>query len=141
VLGWGWISYWSPSVRPFRGLAVIDGVEYLQAHNAWLDVWMQLGFAGLVLFAVVVVVALARSLRLAFEVTSSPRLGPRPGVWLRALPLLLLTALLVQSVAESRLLIEYGILLLALISLAVRPPPHARPPHQLTEGAAPTSAR
>ena len=52
--GWGWVGYWQPWVEPFDGLAVRNGVEYLQAHNAWLDVWMQLGIVGLVAFASIV---------------------------------------------------------------------------------------
>ena len=44
--GWGWVGYWPPWVEPFDGLAVRNGVEYLQAHNAWLDVWLQLGIVG-----------------------------------------------------------------------------------------------
>ena len=44
--GWGWVGYWAPWVEPFDDLAVRKGVTYLQAHNAWLDVWLQLGIVG-----------------------------------------------------------------------------------------------
>ena len=50
VQGWGWISYWVPGVKPYDGLVVIKNVPYYQAHNAFLDVWLQLGILGLGLF-------------------------------------------------------------------------------------------
>ncbi|MBR21940.1 MAG: exopolysaccharide production protein, partial [Leifsonia sp.] len=59
--GWGWVSYWAPWVEPFDDLVVIRGVTYLQAHNAWLDVWLQLGILGLILVAVLVLTTVART--------------------------------------------------------------------------------
>ncbi|WP_431220462.1 O-antigen ligase family protein [Leifsonia xyli] len=67
VFGWGWISYWAPWVKPFDGLATRNGVEYLQAHNAWLDVWMQVGVIGLVVFILLVLSTLGRSWFLAVD--------------------------------------------------------------------------
>ena len=58
VQGWGWVSYWVPWVAPFDTLAFNNGVRQLHAHNAWLDVWMQLGILGLLAFAVVIPVGL-----------------------------------------------------------------------------------
>ena len=115
--GWGWVSYWAPWAEPFDGLAVIKGVEYLQAHNAWLDVWLQHGVAGLVVFAVLVVTMLLRTVSWAVDaplgdVVDSPAL--------RLLPALIGTVLLVQSLAESRLLIEAGWLLLVWLAVASR---------------------
>ena len=77
--GWGWISYWAPWVDPFRGLVIRDGVQYLQAHNAYLDIQMQLGIPGLLALVAVVGSVVYRALRLA--------LTDRP---LAVLPLLLL---------------------------------------------------
>ncbi|MFP5250971.1 MAG: O-antigen ligase family protein, partial [Actinomycetes bacterium] len=116
-LGWGWVSYWAPWVEPFDGLAVIKGVEYLQAHNAWLDVWLQLGVVGVVVFAILVVTMLLRTVSWAVDaplgdVVDSPAL--------RLLPALLATVLLVQSLAESRILIEGGLLLLVWLAVASR---------------------
>lgn len=115
--GWGWVSYWAPWVEPFDGLAVIKGVEYLQAHNAWLDVWLQLGVVGVVVFAVLVVTMLLRTVSWAVDaplgdVVDSPAL--------RLLPALIATVLLVQSLAESRILIEGGLLLLVWLAVASR---------------------
>ena len=50
ILGWGWTSYWQSWVPLFQDLAVRNGVLYLQAHNACVDVAFQLGVVGLVLF-------------------------------------------------------------------------------------------
>ena len=135
VAGWGWISYWVPWAKPFNDPDFIrNGVLQLHAHNAWLDVWLQLGVLGLVVFGALVVTALVRSWRLATERRHQlPRVltgDASPGDLARAqrppftaislLPLLLLVALLVQSVAESRLLVEYGLFLLVLIAVKTR---------------------
>jgi len=117
VAGWGWVSYWAPWVEPFDDLVVIKGVTYLQAHNAWLDVFLQLGAIGVALFALLVVGALVRSWGMAAELTRiryAPSDLRRPE---NIAPLLLLVALLVQSLAESRLLIELGFALLVVIAV------------------------
>jgi len=151
AFGWGWVSYWAPWVEPFDDLAVRKGVEYLQAHNAWLDVWLQLGIAGLIAFGALAVATLWRSWFLAVDRpflgpavldSPSPPAGPRSipsdavtllpsptttaGVREGAypatalLPLLLITALLAQSLAESRLLIEYGWVLLVVLAVMTK---------------------
>ncbi len=117
VAGWGWVGYWNPWVAPFDDLIVIKGVTYLQAHNAWLDVFLQLGVIGVVLFALLVLGALVRSWGMAAEIERI-RFAPAELRWPEtAAPLLLLTALLVQSLAESRLLIEIGFALLVIIAV------------------------
>lgn len=117
VLGWGWVSYWAPWVEPFDDLVIIDGVRYLQAHNAWLDVLMQLGWVGLVVFTILVVTTGARVLSWSVD---APLGNPAPTAALRLLPALLLTVLLVHSLAESRLLIEAGLVLLVYLAVASR---------------------
>jgi exopolysaccharide production protein ExoQ len=122
VAGWGWVSYWAPWVEPFDGLAVRKGVQYLQAHNAWLDVWLQLGVLGLILFGALAVSTLWRSWFLAVD---RPRLGiadTAPYAVTALLPLLLTVALLAQSLAESRLLVESGWLLLILLAVKTKRP-------------------
>jgi O-antigen ligase len=111
--GWGWVSYWAPWVAPFDHLVKRAGVQQLHAHNAWLDVWLQLGFLGLIVFGGLVLLTLVRCWSLAV------RRIPRPGA-LQLLPILLLTALLVQSLAESRLLVEYGWLLLTVLAVKTK---------------------
>ncbi len=117
VVGWGWVSYWAPWVHPFDDLIVIRGVTYLQAHNAWLDVFLQLGAVGLALFGLFVIGALVRSWGMAAEITRI-RYSAAELRWPEtAAPLLLLVALLVQSLAESRLIIEIGFALLVVIAV------------------------
>jgi exopolysaccharide production protein ExoQ len=122
VQGWGWVSYWAPWVEPFDGLAVRKGVQYLQAHNAWLDVWLQLGILGLIVFGALAASTLWRSWFLAVD---RPRLGiadTSPYSVAALLPLLLLVALLAQSLAESRLLVESGWVLLLVLAVKTKRP-------------------
>lgn len=107
VAGWGWVSYWTPWVEPFRDLIVINGVTYTQAHNAWLDVYLQLGIIGLVVFGLFVLTTILRTWSYALD-------GPPTSA---LLPTALLVAVLVQGLAESRLLIEIGWALLVIVSI------------------------
>jgi len=117
VLGWGWVSYWAPWVDPFDDLVIIKGVRYLQAHNAWLDVLLQLGWVGLIVFTILIVTTSARVL--SWSVDAPLGDAPAPPA-LRLLPALLLTVLLVHSLAESRLLVEAGFVLLVYLATASR---------------------
>ncbi len=122
VFGWGWVSFWNPSVAPFDNLAFRNGVRQLQAHNVWIDVLFQLGIIGLVIFAALVVSTASRSWSLAVDLPQvSPR-GPSKPTALSLLPLLLLTALVVQSVAESRLILEFGFFFLIVIAVKTKKP-------------------
>lgn len=126
IAGWGWISYWAPWVAPFDDLAVVRGVTYLQAHNAWLDVTLQLGVIGAAIFAVLVLGTLLRLWLAAIDPTNAPTQA--------LLPLAILIALLVQSLAESRLLIELGWALLVALCLAsarIAQPPHGEEPSEV----------
>lgn len=130
VLGWGWVSYWAPWVEPFDDLVIIRGVRYLQAHNAWLDVLLQLGWVGLIVFTILIVTTGARVLSWSVDAPLGDA-APTPG--LQLLPGLLFTVLLVHSLAESRLLIEAGFVLLVYLAVASRlrgvtvPPVHREP--------------
>lgn len=120
VFGWGWVSYWAPWTEPFSDLAKRNGVVYLQAHNAWLDVWMQLGIVGL---ALVVLLAVSTLWRSWFRAVDRPRTSVRDDqahTALTLLPLLLFAALLAQSFAESRMLIEGGWALLVVLAVKTK---------------------
>ncbi len=122
VAGWGWVSFWVPWAAPFDDLAFRNGVRQLQAHNAWIDIWFQLGIIGLVVFGALVLSAAVRSWSLAVD---RPQVAPDQRVPYTAaslMPALILTALLVQSFAESRLLDEYGLALLVLIAVKTKLP-------------------
>ncbi|MGH1547853.1 O-antigen ligase family protein [Leifsonia poae] len=120
VFGWGWVSYWAPWVKPFDGLATRNGVEYLQAHNAWLDVWLQLGIVGLVVFILLVLTTFGRSWFLAVDRPRWTVVDDKPYTATTLLPLLLMAALIAQSFAESRMLIEGGWALLVAIAVATK---------------------
>lgn len=115
ILGWGWVSYWAPWVEPFDDLVVIDGVTYLQAHNAFIDVWLQIGAVGLTAFLALITMTVLRSASWSID----PPLGDVPSTpAARTLPMLLLMMLLVQALAESRLLIEAGMVFLIYLATA-----------------------
>ncbi len=118
--GWGWVSYWPTWVKPFKGLDTKAGLPVPSAHNAWLDVWFQLGIVGLLVFAPIVVLTLWRTW---FRAVDQPRRGPgpaRPYATSALWPWLVMVALVVQSLTESRLLIEGGWLLLVILAVKTR---------------------
>jgi len=130
VFGWGWVSYWTPWAEPLNTLAFEGGVKQFQAHNAWLDIWLQLGIVGLAVFGALVASTVVRAWLFATD-----RRITKPGTTgsytiESLLPVLILTALLVQSLAESRLIIEYGLLLLVIT--AVKTKSGERPPTSVT---------
>ncbi len=120
AFGWGWVSFWAPWAPPFDTLAFEGGVRQLHAHNAWLDVWLQLGIVGLVVFGALVLTTLVRAWQLAVD---RPQVEPgatQPFSAVSLLPLLLIVALLAQSIAESRLLIEYGLVVLVVVAVKTK---------------------
>ena len=118
--GWGWVSYWAPWAEPFASLDEKAGIQVMSAHNAWLDVWFQLGIVGLLAFAPLIVLT---TWRVWFRAVDPPRRGYGPpltyatsALW----PFLVMIALLVQSLTESRLIIEGNWLLLVLLAVKSR---------------------
>ena len=110
--GWGFTGVWQPGVHPFENLIVINGQGYFQAHNAYLDVLLQVGLVGFVLFAIVLVRTFVRLWRLAVHHSSSLYL------W----PLLVLVAELVRAITESRLIIESAFMILILFAVKATEP-------------------
>ena len=110
--GYGWLSYWMPGIKPYEGLVVINKVAYYQAHNAFLDMWLQGGILALIFFVILVVITFVRLWQLAVRHTSALYL------W----PILVFIGLVVQNFTESRLLSELGWVLLTLLVVKVREP-------------------
>jgi len=110
--GWGWISYWIPGVKPYEGLIVRDNVTYYQAHNSYLDVWLQLGVVGFCIFIALLVLTFVRLWRLAVRHTSPLYL------W----PVLVFIAILAQNLTESRMIVELGWVLVVVLSVKVTEP-------------------
>jgi len=96
--GWGWVGYWRPDVQPFPVFAIAGQREPTSALNAYLDVWFQLGLIGILVFIGLVILTFTRSWLLAGQKRSL----------MFAWPALVLVALLVTSLAESSILVEYG---------------------------------
>lgn len=120
AVGWGWVSWWAPWVAPFDHLIRRGGVQVLHAHNAWLDIWLQLGVLGLIVFGALVLTTYQRSWQLAND---RVRITPSESgsySWLSLLPLLVLSSQLVQSLAESRILIEGGWMLLVIFAVMTK---------------------
>lgn len=118
--GWGWISYWAPWVEPFKSLDTKAGIQVMSAHNAWLDVWVQLGLVGVLLFLPLVLLTVQRTW---FRAVDAPRRGfgpPLPYATSALWPWLVMIALVVQSLTESRLLIEGNWVLLILLAVKSR---------------------
>ncbi len=112
IEGWGWISYWVPGVEPFEGLIVINNVPMYQAHNAFLDFWLQLGIVGLGLLIWLMVSGFNRLWAVAVRHTNPLYLFPLFGFLVIA----------AQSLTESRLLIEISWVLLVLLTTKSREP-------------------
>ncbi|EAR24810.1 exopolysaccharide production protein [marine actinobacterium PHSC20C1] len=122
AFGWGWISFWMPWTEPFKGLVIRNGVVQVQAHDTWLDLWLQLGIVGVVVFGALVASALLRAWLAAVD---RPR--TLPGVTdaysaLTLLPILVMVALVVQSIPESRLLGEYALAMLVIVAVKTKRP-------------------
>lgn len=110
VVGVGYLGYWLPWVPPFDTLGEMHGMVYLQAHNVWLDVFMQLGIVGVLLWAALQYRAAANALGALYRAPVGERA-------LNSIPLLLWVALFVQGLAESRPWIEFGMMLLVIFAI------------------------
>jgi hypothetical protein len=112
-VGVGYLGYWMPWVPPFDGLGQVGDTLYLHAHNVWLDVFLQLGLVGVLLWTAIQSRALANCLGTMYR-------SPRAQYALNAAPLLIWVALFVQGLTESRPWIEYGMILLLIFAIGRR---------------------
>ena len=101
LIGWGFATPWVPWDPAFDGWIIDHGVTVMQAHNMWVDVFLQLGVIGLVLMGLIY---LATTWRSWFFAVDRPRWDlreDRPYSPLTLLPTLTMAILLVQGLAES----------------------------------------
>lgn len=108
VIGHGFVGWW-PSWDPWFAIHSIDGVPMLEAHNVWLDLMMQTGIVGTILFAITLGYLLWFLWR---EFYRSPRSDA-------TVPFVVLVALAIQSLTESRILIEWGLAVVVICALEV----------------------
>jgi exopolysaccharide production protein ExoQ len=110
IEGWGWIGYWIPGVEPWEGLIEINSVPMYQAHNALLDIWVQLGVFGVFAMLWLLIQSFVRLWHIAVRHTSP----------LYMYPLFIFLVIAAQSLTESRLLIEISWVLLVVVSVKSR---------------------
>ena len=118
VTGWGWIMYWAPWIPMFRYLVVRpDGAPTMSAHNSYLETLFQTGLIGAGVLVVVVVWLLRDTYRVALHSLDTDMTA--------LLPALAMTAMVIQSFTESRLISEGNWMLVAAIAtwLTVRARP------------------
>ena len=97
ILGSGFVGWW-PNWDPWFAIHAVDGIPMSQAHNVWLDISMQSGLVGALLFAVTLIITLWN----LWQKFAQSYLS------VVAVPFLVLCSLTVQSLTESRLLHEWG---------------------------------
>ncbi|WP_186806187.1 O-antigen ligase family protein [Microbacterium aerolatum] len=116
VLGNGFASPWLPWDPAFSRWIVDHDITVFQAHNMWLDVFMQLGFVGVACIALIVGIAIRNGWLLAQAdrtAVSSSFLPPKRS---NLIPFLAMLVLLVQGLTESSPVMLWGWTLLTMIS-------------------------
>jgi O-antigen ligase len=107
IEGWGWVGIWRGTIQPYAGINWSVGRQHASALNAYLDVALQVGIVGLLLFGALCAFALVRSWLLA----SNRRTVTY------AWPALILVALVTTGLAESSPLVEGGWILLVVCAV------------------------
>lgn len=110
ITGFGFVGWW-PTWEGWFGIHAIRNIRVTQAHNLWLDLTMQVGLIGLVLFAATFALVAWRWWRLATLPTAHRT---------ELIALGFVTAMLVQSITESRALSEWGIALFVVLAIYAR---------------------
>lgn len=96
--GWGWVGMWRTDQTPYSGLGAGS------ALNAYVDVLLQVGLVGLSAFLVLVGLGFVRSWLVATRRKTVAYLWPT----------LVMVVLLVTSLAESSVLVDFGWLTLVV---------------------------
>ncbi|MFI8594547.1 O-antigen ligase family protein [Microbacterium sp. NPDC078428] len=123
-LGWGFSTPWLPWVPEFDGWIIVNDLTVFHAHNVWLDAWMQLGIVGVALLGLSYLAVIWRAWFFAIDRPRWDLRADRPYQALTLLPTLVMTVLLVQGLAESRPLGEWGWLFLVLFAHKLAQSPH-----------------
>ncbi|MFM6967847.1 MAG: O-antigen ligase family protein [Microbacteriaceae bacterium] len=117
ITGFGFVGWW-PTWEGWFGIHAIRNIRVQQAHNVWLDLAMQVGIVGAVLFAVALGVVGWRLWKQA-SATMAPTALISVGI---------VAAMTVQSLTESRILTEWGIALFVVLAVAGTKPAETRTP-------------
>ena len=123
VIGWGFSTPWIPWEPQFSDWIIVNDLPVFHAHNMWLDALFQLGIIGTLILALAYFAFIWRSW---FFATDRPRwdlVADRPYQALTVLPSLVATILLVQGLAESRPLMEWGWMFLVMFAMKIKQSP------------------
>ena len=107
--GFGFVGWW-PTWEGWFGLHAIRGIRVQQAHNAWLDLAMQVGFVGAALFGAVLLLTGWMLWRKTSRTSQSAAV----------IAVGFMTAMTVQTFTESRILSEWGIAFLVILAITSR---------------------
>lgn len=96
--GWGWVGIWRSELQPFTIFSTFAGRVPESALNVFLDVWLQLGFVGFLIFVGM----------LGLTFTRSWLLASRRRSFVFTWPALVLVVLALGGLTESALIAEFG---------------------------------
>jgi len=123
VFGHGFSSPWVPWDPAFDGWIVDHDITVFEAHNMWIDVFLQLGAVGVIAIAIVYGAAVWRAWFHAVDQPRGTGLTMRPHSPLALVPLLVLWALLAQGLAESNPIMLWGWMLVVMFTSKLRQRP------------------
>lgn len=107
--GWGYVSYWPIFEEPYASIVENSGVFYAaHGHSSYFDAWLQMGIVGAALLVTLVLLTFLGAWRLVER--AEPKDSYIPLGWS-----LMIAILAVQSLAESRLMSEWGWFLLVVL--------------------------
>jgi O-antigen ligase len=124
LIGWGFSTPWIAGDPAFDGWIIDHGQTVMQAHNMWLDVYLQLGLIGVFLMGMAYLAFLWRSWFFAVDRPRWDLRDDRPYSPLTLLPTLVGAVLLVQGFAESSPLLLWGWLFLVMLAFKIKQSPH-----------------
>ncbi len=113
--GWGWVgSNWPVWHYPYSDVVSFGGHPVTHAHNAILDVWLQTGLVGVLLFVAILLMIVGDTWRKVERRKAGSSL--LPVLWM-----LVAAGLILNSMTESRLLMEgHWFLLMVVIASTPR---------------------
>lgn len=123
-IGWGFSTPWITTDPAFDGWITDHGQTVMQAHNMWIDVYLQLGVIGVFLMIMTYLAYVWRSWFFAVDRPRWDLRADRPYSPLTLLPTLLGAVLLVQGLAESSPLLLWGWMLVVLLAFKIKQSPH-----------------
>lgn len=123
VRGWGFSTPWVPADPAFDGWIVDHGQTVIQAHNMWLDSFLQLGAIGFTLLVLTYAAFIWRSWFFAVDRPRWDLVADRPYSPVTLLPTLVGTIFLIQGIAESAPLLAWGWFFLLMLAFKIKQAP------------------